>query len=388
MESELDNPSIARLIVAAGGTDEQLRQAVDDFGPHRVAALLVQEVAFRADVPLAERPSQVRFDIVDGADRFDYLFEVEPGKGVIPAQGDAARAAQLIEYDLLDLCREVYGAGEPRRAAARRTELLYGPSINAEMWQAIVASQPATAAILSGIDNQDPDLGILAARYNSDKWGGLHWFTPHYEKHLRHLRTSAVRVLEIGIGGYAAEDAGGGSLKMWRRYFPRGSIFGLDIFDKSVLDQPRVTTLRGDQSDGDFLAGIAAEYGPFDLIIDDGSHINEHIHASFNALFPHVRSGGLYVIEDMWTSYLPGYGGDDGPVAGSATSVGLVKRLIDAVNYQEHQGGGTPDPVAGQVVGVHTYHNLTFIEKGRNAEGAIPQWVPRTPAEYYNRPTP
>src|SRR5207248_1611615 len=81
-----------------------------------------------------------------------------------------------------------------------------------------------------------------------DKWGGLHWYTPHYDHHFGPLREAPVRLLEIGIGGYDVPEAGGGSLRMWQRYFRRGLIHGLDIFEKR-LNEPRIRTVRGDQND-------------------------------------------------------------------------------------------------------------------------------------------
>ena len=77
-------------------------------------------------------------------------------------------------------------------------------------------------------------LSELAARFGSDKWGGR-WYTPHYQKHFEPYRELAVKVLEIGIGGYDAIDAGGESLRMRKHYFRRGLIYGLDISRRLAL---------------------------------------------------------------------------------------------------------------------------------------------------------
>jgi len=195
------------------------------------------------------------------------------------------------------------------------------------------------------------------------------------------LRDKPVRVLEIGVGGYMTTTYGGGSLRMWRRFFPRGLVYGLDIFDKTVADQPRVKTLIGSQNDPEYLVGMAERYGPFDVVIDDGSHVNEHVRTSFRTLFPYLRDGGVYAIEDLWTAYCPGYGGDEGATAGSGTSIGMLKALLDDIHYQQHSGDTPAQPTFEQanVVGIHVYHNVAFIEKGVNAEGAMPAWIPRTP---------
>ncbi|MEV4255935.1 class I SAM-dependent methyltransferase, partial [Spirillospora sp. NPDC049652] len=232
-------------------------------------------------------------------------------------------------------------------------------------------------------------LGALALGYGSDKWGVLHRFTPHYDRHLRRLRADAVRVLEIGVGGYAFMP-GGASLRMWKRYFHRGQIFGIDIFDKSVLDEPRITTLVADQNDPRQMHDLAERHGPFDVIIDDGSHVNRHVRTAFHALYPHLNPGGVYVIEDLWTAFCPGFGGQDTRHPGPGTSLHLVRDLVDSIQYEEHPDGPSagPDSVAATTTGLHVYHNIAFIEKGVNAEGGVPRWVPRDFAALVDIDTP
>ncbi|WP_420854091.1 class I SAM-dependent methyltransferase [Saccharopolyspora spinosa] len=126
-------------------------------------------------------------------------------------------------------------------------------------------------------------------------------------------------------------ELGGASLRMWQRYFRRGLVYGLDIFEKAGNEGHRVRKLRGDQSDAEFLEDMAGKIGPFDIVIDDGSHVNDHVKKSFQSLFPHVRPGGLYVIEDLQTAYWPGYGGRDGEPAAQRTSIDMLKELIDGL---------------------------------------------------------
>jgi len=83
-----------------------------------------------------------------------------------------------------------------------------------------------------------PDLTEIARRTSTDKWG-VHFYTPHYERHLSHLRDSSFVLLEIGVGGYARDRQGGASLRMWKRYFQQAQIVGLDLEDKSFIDRPR-----------------------------------------------------------------------------------------------------------------------------------------------------
>jgi hypothetical protein len=192
----------------------------------------------------------------------------------------------------------------------------------------------------SGVDrpiesagSADP-LTELAIRHGTDKWG-THFYTPHYDRHFRHLRDRDVRLLEIGVGGYGTPDAGGESLRMWKDYFSRGRISGVDIYDKKALEEERIRTFQGSQVDEAFLRKVAEEAGPFDLIIDDGSHLNEHIIQTFEILFPLLRPDGIYAVEDLQTSYWPEYGGDSFNLSNRRTAMNYFKRLTDSLNHQE-----------------------------------------------------
>ncbi|MDQ2695739.1 MAG: hypothetical protein M3Z21_10260, partial [Pseudomonadota bacterium] len=118
------------------------------------------------------------------------------------------------------------------------------------------------------------NLKALALIYSTDKWGS-HWYSQHYETHFAPLRRKKINVLEIGIGGYKNPKHGGGSLRMWRTYFPKARVFGIDIYDKSLHDERRIKTFKGSQVDDVFMESVLKETGPIDIVIDDGSHKNE-----------------------------------------------------------------------------------------------------------------
>lgn len=128
-----------------------------------------------------------------------------------------------------------------------------------------------------------------------DKWGQ---YLPAYERHFGPYVDSRVRFLEIGVSQ-------GGSLDMWRRYFgPDATIFGVDIDPRAaVADRPEHPVRIGSQDDSDFLESVVREMGGIDVVLDDGSHRAQHQRASFEALFPLLSDGGLYVVEDTHTSY-------------------------------------------------------------------------------------
>jgi hypothetical protein len=217
-----------------------------------------------------------------------------------------------------------------------------------------------------------PNLTKLAKQFKTDKWGRYHKYTPHYQRHLRTWRDRPINLLEIGIGGYDRDGDGGKSLRMWKAYFPQAQIFGLDIHDKSFVDEPRIRTFQGDQTDPAVLTAIAeAAGGELHIIIDDGSHRSPDIIASFEILFPMLAADGVYVIEDTQTSYWPEFDGQEDPAAGG-TTMAFVKQLIDGLNYEEFLTEPyEPTYTDLHVIGVSCYHNLVFIQKGDNREGTV-----------------
>jgi hypothetical protein len=129
------------------------------------------------------------------------------------------------------------------------------------------------------------DLNRLALLFGTDKWGS-HWYTQHYQRYLRPLKDQRLNVLEIGVGGYESSEEGGESLRMWKAYFRKSQIVGIDLYDKTHLREPRIDIRQCDQTDSEALLRLSSEYGGFDIIVDDGSHLNEHVIKTFQILFP------------------------------------------------------------------------------------------------------
>jgi predicted O-methyltransferase YrrM len=162
---------------------------------------------------------------------------------------------------------------------------------------------------------------IFASTDNIHKWPH---YLPVYELALSPFRSRPIRILEIGV-------ARGGSLQMWRRYLhPESVIVGIDIdpaarrFDDPLQGQH---VRIGDQQDVPFLRRVVSEFGQFDVIVDDGSHMTSHIVNTFRHLFPNALSpGGVYIVEDIHSNYWTEY-------RDSAMSfVDFTKWLIDAMH--------------------------------------------------------
>jgi hypothetical protein len=225
--------------------------------------------------------------------------------------------------------------------------------------------------MIKSLSGKADDLNKLGEYYKTDKVGG-HFYTPHYMTHLSRFKNKRINLLEIGIGGYDDPKCGGNSLRMWKNYFPYGKIYGLDIFDKSALQENRIRTFKGSQVDKDFLNEVIKEIGEIDIIIDDGSHINEHVIETFNLLFPKLKDGGVYVIEDTQTSYWEEYGGDGINLNNPKTMMNYFKSLIDTLNHQEFaKPNYQPSYFEKKIISMHFYHNMIFIYKGNNNEDSF-----------------
>lgn len=360
---------IESILTAAGMPDAEASARVVDIGPDHVAREVVAEVACRAALlTISKGKFLIQFDLGFGDERLGYLLTLHDGASDIQKGWDS-EAVATVRQDLVDLLRELFGPSGPQGATRELftrdySESDYSVSTAAGLWP-----------VVGAMSQRPKDLSELAARFGSDKWGGR-WYTPHYQKHFEPFRDHAVKVLEIGVGGYESPDAGGESLRMWKHYFRRGLIYGLDIVEKNGVEESRLRVLQGDQGDAQFLDSIARELGPFDIVIDDGSHIAHHIITSFNALFRHVRPGGLYVVEDLAMAYWPGWGGGSDPSA-QYGAMQLIKDLLDGLHHQERIGsdGHQSSMTESTVTGVHAYHNLVVIEKGSNTEQGSPEWL-------------
>ncbi|MCM3541135.1 class I SAM-dependent methyltransferase [Priestia endophytica] len=153
------------------------------------------------------------------------------------------------------------------------------------------------------------------------KW--IHYFDI-YERHFERFVGRDVNILEIGVGH-------GGSLQMWKHYFgDKATIFGLDIdpLCKS-LEEEQVNIIIGDQGDRSFWNITKNSLPKFDIIIDDGGHHMDQQKITFEEMFPVLSSHGVYLIEDLHTSYLEEYGGGFGK---SDNFIEYSKKLIDNLN--------------------------------------------------------
>ena len=172
------------------------------------------------------------------------------------------------------------------------------------------------------------------ASYETDKI--QNHYLEVYDLFLSRWTDKDIKLLEIGIHK-------GGSLQLWRDYFPRGTIAGVDLeLPPGFIPGERIQLFKGSQADTQFLSQVAKSIAPegFDIVIDDASHIGELSKTTFWHLFHHhLKPGGLYAIEDWGTGYFDDFPDgnkfDPKPSAldpfpcHSHGMVGFIKELVD-----------------------------------------------------------
>jgi len=125
----------------------------------------------------------------------------------------------------------------------------------------------------------------------------LRLFLERYEELFVSKRYDKLTILEIGVGGYKNPKKGGGSVKMWAEYFPNSTIVCIDLNDKYLEFQNNVNFHQGSQTDIEFLNRLSSDYGGFDIVIDDASHITKNTIITFEALWN--MTSQYYIIEDL-----------------------------------------------------------------------------------------
>jgi hypothetical protein len=234
----------------------------------------------------------------------------------------------------------------------------------------------------------------LMDKYQTDK-GFLHAYYRQYERLLAPLRFTRVRLLEIGVQG-------GRSMHLWREYFPNAELLsGVGyghLFDTADCTNG-IVCYHGDQSNVSFLDELVTNSGgQFDVIIDDGSHVPEHQFISFRRLMQRdaLVDGGLYVVEDVETSYwLPGSTTYGYPLVGTGlhgrcSFIERTKLFVDIINrqYLNHALTSMSNRVDMRIESVEYSQNMiSFRTAGKESERFMnrpeykeqkPQPVPKT----------
>jgi len=177
-------------------------------------------------------------------------------------------------------------------------------------------------------------LDELAIKHGTDKSSKHHNYTESYEIEFKPLHNKKLNILEVGI--YE-----GASLKLWKEYFPKSTIVGVDIVDMitkkhpDIIDNKQCFIEIGSQDNIEFLTNISNKYKNFDIMIEDASHMASLSIKSFEILFPLLKSGGKYIIEDVGVFYSnSGKGSTYKDLGEGKTTMEYMFRLVNQINNE------------------------------------------------------
>lgn len=183
----------------------------------------------------------------------------------------------------------------------------------------------------------------------------LHYFEI-YDNHFSRFIGKEVTILEIGVFK-------GGSLELWRNYFGSNcKIYGIDINPECKKhESEQIEILIGDAEDREFLRSVKEKIPKIDILIDDGGHTMKQQIVAFEELYPHMSSDGVYLCEDIGTSYWEDYGGG---YKRENTYIEYSKNLIDYLNaWDSRENDLTVNEFTLSTQSMHYYNSILVIEK-------------------------
>lgn len=188
------------------------------------------------------------------------------------------------------------------------------------------------------------------------KW--KHYFDI-YDRHFSKFRGGDTVVVEFGVQH-------GGSARMWRDYFgPRSRVYGIDIDPRcaTVADEG-IEIIIGDQADEGFLTTLADTLPKIDVLIDDGGHHMQQQINTFEVMFPAIQPNGVYLCEDLHTSYWPKWGGG---LNKTDTMIEHSKKFIDYINAW-HVDEIEVSDFTRSANSLHFYDSVLVIEKQKKEQ--------------------
>lgn len=193
----------------------------------------------------------------------------------------------------------------------------------------------------------------FASIFNEHEGRTIHkWvhYMPIYDRYFSKFIGMPISILEIGVQN-------GGSLQMWKKYFGNScKVVGIDIDPATKFEESQITVEIGSQSDREFITGINEKYGPFDIIIDDGSHHQHDVMESFQVLFPSLKDGGVYLVEDTHTAYFESFGGG---LDSSRNFVNFAKQFVHDPTAEFFSIDGKKKSLSS----ISFYNSIVVLEK-------------------------
>lgn len=204
-----------------------------------------------------------------------------------------------------------------------------------------------------------------------------------YDRHFSRFRGTDVHLVEFGVSH-------GGSLQMWKNYFgPDCRITGVDINPHcKALEEDQIEIVIGDQENREFLRSLRDKIPKIDILIDDGGHTMQQQIATYEELFPHIDLNGVYLCEDLHTSYWSEYGGGYNR---HGTFVEYSKQFIDHINawHATEDSKLQVTKFTKSAHSLHYYDGVLVIEKRpveksqslMTGTASVPDFIPSTGKE-------
>jgi len=168
----------------------------------------------------------------------------------------------------------------------------------------------------------------------------VHSYTPYYDFYMGDKQAKHIKILELGVKT-------GSSLALWHDSFPRAQIYGIDKDDRKLdmkFIKGRTTLITGDIKENELLHKIGKQFGMFDLIVDDAIHLPKEQRNNYNALWKYLKPGGVYVIEDIYVSYMERFK--------EISIVDFIKTKVEQIGTDH------------KIQSVSFFPNICFIRKG------------------------
>ncbi len=195
------------------------------------------------------------------------------------------------------------------------------------------------------------------------KWSG---YLDVYERVFSRYRHRPLKLLEIGVYH-------GGSLQMWKKYFgPEAQLVGVDIDPRCVdYAEENITIETGDQSSGEFWKDFFSRHGEFDIIIDDGSHNNQHQMLTFMMAWPFLKDGGTLLVEDLHCSYWAEYAGG---YRSKSSFIEFAKDRADDINafWSKDPNSFRPNQFTTELGSMSFYDSIVAFEKTKRPGPSVP----------------
>ncbi len=193
------------------------------------------------------------------------------------------------------------------------------------------------------------------------KW--VHYFDI-YERHLERFRGTSPVMIEIGV-------MGGGSMAMWKDYFGSGAlIVGIDIDPECKAHQAEgIDVFIGSQDDPAVIDAIFSKYPRIDIVLDDGSHMMQHMISSFDLIYNRIHQNGVYIVEDTHTCYWKEYGGG---VGRKGSFMEFAKQKIDEINAVHTKGVLPVTEFTRSTDHISFYDSVVVFERRRQGQRQAP----------------